>query len=170
MAKASFLEYDRDRLLLHCPERKEQMRKATTQRLDDARCAAGVRGNGAGRRNTLISRLANIWTGDLIEGAFANLHIVEVALVDLYEDEDVRARAPGVLARMRVCLPPTDQRRLQAEALFGAKSTMHCRGQCRHRTVGLGPSCERCADSRVPQASTVPATISADVGLLCARR
>jgi hypothetical protein len=122
VAKASFLEYDRDRLLLRCPERHDQMRKATTRRLDDARCAAGGLGNGAGGHNTWMARLANIWTGHLIEGAFANLHIVEVALVDLYADEDIRARAPGVLARMRVCLPPTDQRRLQAEALFAGEA------------------------------------------------
>ena len=42
-----------------------------------------------------------------------------VGLVDLYAEEDIKARSPGVLARMQHCLAPTDRRRQEAEAQFG---------------------------------------------------
>lgn len=62
----------------------------------------------------LIQRI----TGSSTDSAFVNLHAAEVLLVDLYEDEDIRARAPDVLARLRSCLPDSDRRCVMAHALF----------------------------------------------------
>jgi hypothetical protein len=53
-------------------------------------------------------------------GAFANLHAARVVLVDLYAEEDIQAAAPAVLARLRTCLPPADQRLQRAEEMFGS--------------------------------------------------
>jgi hypothetical protein len=50
-----------------------------------------------------------------VGGAFANLHAARVVLVDLYAEEDIQAAAPAVLARLRACLPPADQRLKRAE-------------------------------------------------------
>jgi hypothetical protein len=41
-------------------------------------------------------------------------------LADLYTGEDIRAAAPAVLARLRTCLPPADERLQRAEKLFGS--------------------------------------------------
>ncbi|HEU5384861.1 MAG TPA: hypothetical protein VFV73_03085 [Streptosporangiaceae bacterium] len=43
-----------------------------------------------------------------------------MVLVDLYAEEDIQAAAPAVLARLRTCLPPADQRLQRAEMLFGS--------------------------------------------------
>src|SRR5262249_51907985 len=40
----------------------------------------------------------------------------------LYAEEDIQAAVPGVLTRLRTCLPPDDQRRQKAEALFGPET------------------------------------------------
>jgi hypothetical protein len=94
---------------------------ATNERLEAARRAAGVDGNGQpDGRSGRQGRIAKAWTGAPIEGAFVNLHLAEIVLVQLYGEEEIRARSPGVLARMQHCLAPTDRRRLQAEATFGA--------------------------------------------------
>jgi hypothetical protein len=45
-----------------------------------------------------------------------------VGLVDLYTDEDIKARSPSVLARMQTCLAPTDRRRQEAEAQFSTEA------------------------------------------------
>jgi hypothetical protein len=54
------------------------------------------------------TRLANwptkVWTGAPIKAAFVHLHAAVVGLVDLYTEEDIKARSPGVLARMQTCL------------------------------------------------------------------
>jgi hypothetical protein len=67
----------------------------------------------------LASWPAKAWTGAPIKGAFVHLHAAVVGLVDLYTEEDIKARSPGVLARMQTCLTPTDRRRQEAEAQFG---------------------------------------------------
>jgi hypothetical protein len=67
-------------------------------------------------------RLANSWTGASVEGAFVNLHAAEVVLVNLYNLQDIDSRAPDVLARMKTCMATDDQRRTDAEKLFGAQA------------------------------------------------
>ena len=67
-----------------------------------------------------FARLAARASGAAIDAAFVNLHAAEVVLVDLYGPADIKARTPDVLARLRVCMPPADERLLRAEAMFGA--------------------------------------------------
>jgi hypothetical protein len=54
--------------------------------------------------------------GASCEGAFANLHAAQVALVSLYSEEDIKVNIPAVLERLQKCLPETDQRLLKAKA------------------------------------------------------
>jgi hypothetical protein len=127
IAQASFLEYERKRL--HAGDHQNgtagqhpgapasacHASDAAQKHLDDARLAAGVPA-----RQPKTARLANMWSGALVYGAFANLHAAKVVLVDLYAEEDIQAAAPAVLARLQTCLPSHDQRWQRAEALFGS--------------------------------------------------
>lgn len=133
LAQARYLEYECEQLCCAhqngsaglpwsaaasvCP-----VRKAVTKYLDAARRAAGVRdrqAHGAPDRQGGTSRLADLRGGSIC-GAFANLHAARVVLVDLYAEEDIQAAAPAVLARLRTCLPPADERLQRAEKLFGS--------------------------------------------------
>lgn len=136
LAQAEYLEYERDRLCgVHqngtaglqrsaaasaCPARE-----AATNLLNAARRAAGDRqAHGAPDRQAAgrqggTGQLADLRSGSIC-GAFANLHAARVVLVDLYAEEDIQAAAPAVLARLRTCLPPADQRLQRAEKLFGS--------------------------------------------------
>lgn len=125
IAKANFVEYERDRLLSVGLKNDDPSYEATDVPLKAARQAAGLDRNGEPlQRGSRIGRpvnwLVNAWTGGPIKGAFVHLHLALVGLVDLYTEEDILAHSPGVLARMQHCLAPTDRRRQEAEALFGA--------------------------------------------------
>jgi hypothetical protein len=128
VAQASYLEYECERL----GNGNHQNGAAWRRRSDAAgACQAGkavmAHLNGARQaagdidRQAKIERLVNMWSGALVCGAFANLHNAKVVLVDLYAEEDIQAAAPAVLARLQICLPPSDQRRQRAEALFGSE-------------------------------------------------
>jgi hypothetical protein len=124
IAKANFVEYERDRLLPPRPKNDDPVYAATDVPLKAARHAAGVQKNGEPLKSRpMIGRpanwLANGWTGGPIKGAFVHLHLAMVGLVDLYTEDEIKAHSPGVLARMQHCLAPTDRRRQEAEALFG---------------------------------------------------
>jgi hypothetical protein len=96
--------------------------KALDSLLDQARAMTQLRTT---FRFHPVSRLAATASGAAIDAAFVNLHAAEVVLVDLYGPADIQARAPGVLARLRVCLPAADERLVRAEAMFGADSVPH---------------------------------------------
>ena len=128
VAQASFLEYECGRL---CGDYHQNgtagqgpsawanachAREAVKKHLDAARQAAG-----ASDRRARAERLVDLWNGASVCGAFANLHAARVVLVDLYAEEDIQAAAPAVLARLQTCLPPSDQRRQRAVALFGSQ-------------------------------------------------
>jgi hypothetical protein len=124
IAKANFVEYERDRLLPPRLKNDDPVYAATDVPLKAARHAAGVQRNGEPLKSrSRIGRpanwLANGWTGGPIKGAFVHLHLAMVGLVDLYTEDEIKAHSPGVLARMQHCLAPTDRRRQEAEALFG---------------------------------------------------
>jgi hypothetical protein len=124
LAKANFIEYERDRLLPRGLRNDDPIYAATDVPLKAARQAAGVQGNGEPiQRGSRIGRpinwLVNGWTGGPTKGAFVHLHLAQVGLVDLYTEDEIKAHSPGVLARMQHCLAPTDRRRHEAEALFG---------------------------------------------------
>lgn len=115
IAQAGYLEYEYERLSNGNHQNGAGCTgKAVMKHLQGARQAAGD----IDRQKKTV-RLVSIWTGALVSGAFAQLHCAKVVLVDLYAEEDIQAAAPAVLARLQTCLPPADQRRRSAEALFG---------------------------------------------------
>jgi len=125
ISKAYFLEHECNRLCdrgCESAETTRYVKAATSRHLKAARQAAGVTKEGntdlqVARRH----RLVNAWSGAAVEGAFVNLHAAEVVLANLYSEQDISSRVPDVLARMRTCLPADDERRIKAEALFGAQ-------------------------------------------------
>jgi hypothetical protein len=128
IARANFVECERVRLLSarngddHIDH--DHINAATEMRLEAACRAAGVRRNGEPlQRGSRTSRFASWWTGAPIKGAFVHLHAAVVELVDLYTEDDIKARSPGVLARMQTCLAPTDRRRQEALELFGTETS-----------------------------------------------
>lgn len=125
LATANFVKSERERLLPRGISKDDPTYAATDVPLNAARQAAGVQENGEPvQRGSRIGRpvnwLVNGWTGGPIKGAFVHLHLSLVGLVDLYTEDEIKAHSPGVLARMQHCLAPTDGRRQEAEALFGA--------------------------------------------------
>lgn len=130
LAKAIGLEHDYERLAQHVirgqrdrpdnPDEHhlaESVQKVLTRFLEAARSMADLRRT---FRFRPVRRLAATASGAAIDAAFVNLHAAEVVLVDLYTAADITARTPGVLARLRVCLPAADERLVRAEAMFGA--------------------------------------------------
>jgi hypothetical protein len=159
IAQANFLEYERQRL---CPGDRQNgiagqgpgachASIAARRHMDDALQAAGIPA-----RQPPAARLANMWSGALVGSAFANLHAAKVVLVDLYAEEDIQAAAPGVLARLQACLPSADQRRQQAEALFGSMSSA-VPSDARSQGWPTG-------DSRIQQAERRPPASGAQAG------
>jgi hypothetical protein len=129
IAKANFVECERVRLWPPDRNDDDHIHAATDMRLNAACRAAGVQRNGEPLpRRSRISRSANWWTGAPIKGAFVHLHAAVVELVDLYTEDDIKARSPGVLARMQTCLAPTDRRRQEAEAQFGTEANNESTG------------------------------------------
>jgi hypothetical protein len=126
ISKAYFLENERNRLCereCKSPETAIHVKAATTGHLKAARRAAGLTEAGdTDLRLARRQRLVDAWTGASVEGAFVNLHAGEVVLANLYSEEDINSRIPDVLARMRSCMPADDERRVKAEALFGAQA------------------------------------------------
>jgi hypothetical protein len=126
ISKAYFLEHERNRLCdrgCESAETTSYVKSATNRHLKAARRAAGVTEEGdmdlhVARRR----RMVNAWSGASVEGAFVNLHAAEVVLANLYSEQDINSRVPDVLARMRNCMPIDDERRIKAEALFGAQT------------------------------------------------
>jgi hypothetical protein len=85
--------------------------------------ASGRPAAGASDPQGRTARRVGLWSGGSVNGAFAELHAARVVLVDLYAEEDIQAAAPAVLARLRTCLPPNDECRQRAEALFGSQTS-----------------------------------------------
>jgi hypothetical protein len=147
IAKSRFLENQR-RLLSardshNDAEVKQLIEAAVERHLNAAHHAAGGTPNGGPRpRRRPLDRLVNSWTGAQVEAAYINLHAAEVVLANLYTEEEVEARVPDVLARLRACVPPNDQRRIDAEAEFGvpdAAARDGRAGQLRDGTGGPPP-------------------------------
>jgi hypothetical protein len=137
IAKANLLEHEGQLLYqqdqLRAPARDQQAIRdtvltATTKHLQDARMAAGEAGTD---EQPLRSRGYLPPAGARCDGAFVNLHAAQVVLVNLYSEQDIRARIPAVLDRLRKCLPEDDQRRVSTEALFGSEA-----GGTRDRPAG----------------------------------
>lgn len=130
IAKANFVECERVRLWPPDRNDDDHLRAATDLRLNAACRAAGVKRNGDPfERGSRISQVRHWWTGAPIKGAFVHLHAAVVELVDLYTEDEIKARSPGVLARMQTCLAPTDRRRQEAERQFGTEANNQSTGR-----------------------------------------
>jgi len=134
IAKAHLLEHEGQVLCqqdrLRAPARdQEAIRKSVLtgmgKHLQRARVAAGEAGEAAceDQQSLRRSRSYVLLVGARCDGAFLNLHAAQVLLANLYSEEDIKASIPAVLDRLQKCLPETDHRRLQAEALDSEVST-----------------------------------------------
>jgi hypothetical protein len=83
--------------------------KATIAHLERARQAANPE-----RKPSRMDPLIDVWTGASIEAAFRSLHAAAVAMVPLLSEDEIKARIPEALARLKQC-PSTDPRRQEAE-------------------------------------------------------
>jgi hypothetical protein len=93
------------------------------KQLDLARKATGMR---VGQRSSNWNPFSTRPRAS-IEGAFVHLHTADIMLTHLLPTEEVDARAPYVLARLRECLSPRDERVRRAEAEFHCKVFSHRR-------------------------------------------
>lgn len=62
--------------------------------------------------------LRDRWRGTSLERAHYCLHGAKAAMVDVLSEQEVNALLPTAAARLATCLPPTDVRRLDIEALL----------------------------------------------------
>lgn len=84
---------------------------ATRVHLKNARDAADPEQS---HKRSRLDQLIDVWTGASIEAAFRSLHAATVAMVPLLPQEEIEARIPEALARLKRC-PPTDPVRQAAE-------------------------------------------------------
>jgi hypothetical protein len=127
IAKAHFLEHEgqvlcrQDQLRAPAGDQeaiRESVLTGMGKHLQRARVAAGEADEANKDQQSLRrSRSYVLLVGARCDGAFVNLHAAQVLLANLYSEEDIKARIPAVLDRVQKCLPETDHRRLQAEAL-----------------------------------------------------
>lgn len=66
------------------------------------------------RENPVPTRWANWWRGTLIEAAYQYLHAAEAQLCGIYDEPDLDAEVPEVLARIEAGLSRDDPRRAAA--------------------------------------------------------
>ena len=57
------------------------------------------------------------WRGTQVESAYLHLHVARVAMVDLYDEDDLEAEIPRAVARVQGALHRDDPRRVGQEAL-----------------------------------------------------
>ena len=91
--------------------------------LDKARDAAF-------RCDPVPGRWTNWWRGTLVEAAYRNLHAARAQMVDLYDENQLRAEIPLVVARANATLHRDDPRRTTVEELE-AESTASLRPRMR---------------------------------------
>jgi hypothetical protein len=124
IAKAHLLKHEgqvlcrQDRLRAPAEDQeaiRESVLTGMEKHLQHARVAAGEANED--QQSLRRSRSYLLPAGARCDGAFVNLHAAQVLLANLYSEEDIKARIPAVLDRLQKCLPETDHRRLQAEAL-----------------------------------------------------
>jgi hypothetical protein len=173
IAKGRFLENQR-RLLsardsLNDAEVKQLIEAAVEKHLNAAHQAAGETPDGGPRRRRPLDRLVNTWTGAQVEAAFLNLHAAEVVLANLYTEEEVQARVPDMLARLRACVPPPTSagstRRPSSAATTAPAGTAWAASSGTGRAgrpppepwSGGGPSsATRCRSATTPPTSSTP--------------
>ncbi len=66
-------------------------------------------------------RFPNWWRGTLVEAAYLNLHTARAQIVDLYDENELRAEIPTALARAQATMHRDDPRRTAAEQVLQAE-------------------------------------------------
>ncbi len=90
--------------------------------------AEGVRGHlikaraAAFRHDPLPGRWANWWRGTLVETAYRHMHAAQVQMVDLYDEDELRAEIPVAVARAHAALHREDPRLWTVAELQGTPS------------------------------------------------
>ncbi len=91
-------------------QRQEAIADGVYAFVDKARYAAF-------REDPLPGKWANWWRGTLVEAAYRNLHAARVQLFDLYDENQLRAEIPIVVARANATLQREDPRRVTVQDL-----------------------------------------------------
>jgi hypothetical protein len=92
--------------------------------------ATGVRehllkaSNAAFRRDPLPRRVANWWRGTLVETAYRHMHAAEVQIIDLYDENELRAEIPVAVARAQSAMHREDPRQWTVAELRASPDTM----------------------------------------------
>ena len=69
------------------------------------------------RRDPIPRRWANWWRGTLVEAGYRNMHTARAQMVDLLDEDEVRAEIPMALARAQSTLRRDDPRLMDAEQM-----------------------------------------------------
>jgi hypothetical protein len=70
------------------------------------------------REDPVPRRWTNWWRGTLVEAAYLNLHTARAEIVDLYDENELRAEIPTAVARAQASLHRDDPRRIAAEQVL----------------------------------------------------
>lgn len=70
------------------------------------------------REDPVPRRWTNWWRGTLVETAYLNLHAARAQIVDLYDENELRAEIPTAVARAQATLHRDDPRRIAAEQVL----------------------------------------------------
>src|SRR6266545_4730774 len=82
----------------------------------------GIARAAALREDPIPRRWWNWWRGTLVEAAYRNLHTARAQMVDLFDEDELRAEIPMALARARATLDRDDPRLVAAEQLQAEES------------------------------------------------
>ncbi len=69
------------------------------------------------RDDPIPNRLANWWRGTLPEAAYRQMHAARAQMIDLYDENELQAEIPSVVARANASLHRDDPRQLTVEEL-----------------------------------------------------
>jgi hypothetical protein len=70
------------------------------------------------REDPVPSRFANWWRGTLVEAAYRHMHTARAQMLDLYDDNELVAEIPLVVARANATMHRDDPRRLTVKELL----------------------------------------------------
>jgi hypothetical protein len=90
--------------------------------------------NAAFRRDPLPSRVANWWRGTLVETAYRHMHAAEAQIIDLYDENELRAEIPVAVARAQSAMHREDLRQWTVAELRASPREM-LRPQLRRITI-----------------------------------
>jgi len=116
LAAADALKHQLDALPAGRTPAERDLRRSVEQAVHDhLRVACKAAWPQDGKRLPLGQQFIDWWTGAPCETAYVNLHEAEIALAQLLPDDQIQARIPEALARLKT-MDVTDPRRRAAEA------------------------------------------------------